>query len=320
MSDFFTHLLQRHQGQSPRVEPRPRARFEADPLAAGMSIPLGPPEAPSAFEVTREQPPQPTPWPVAPVPAGSAAPPPEDGGSVPRALPATPLRIEKDHTAGRDQPAAKRPTPAAAPRPQAPSRDEDGFRPVAAPRILIPESTLLVAPPLPPATNPRTALSDQVPAAAPSPRLNPNQGRPRPQTPDQDDTGPGRRASPLPSQPEPESMPSRPAPAAEPASPLPSEPQHPVPPAPSVAPAADPNRGQGLLVPPTWSAQLQSEFERRWERRAGNEQPEPTIQVTIGRVEVRAEAPPVPAAPKPKAPAVMSLADYLEQRKGRGSL
>lgn len=43
--------------------------------------------------------------------------------------------------------------------------------------------------------------------------------------------------------------------------------------------------------------------------------PEPTIQVTIGRIEVRATTAPVQNRPKPKAPS-MSLDEYLRQRSG----
>jgi hypothetical protein len=72
-------------------------------------------------------------------------------------------------------------------------------------------------------------------------------------------------------------------------------------------------------VAPAGSEQWRAELESLRELGRRAEAPEPVIQVTIGRVEVRAEA---PTQPKPKArtPAVMSLEDYLKQRKGRGSL
>jgi len=45
----------------------------------------------------------------------------------------------------------------------------------------------------------------------------------------------------------------------------------------------------------------------------------PTIQVTIGRVEVRATPPPAPAPQRPRAkPPVMSLDEYLRQRNRGG--
>jgi len=84
--------------------------------------------------------------------------------------------------------------------------------------------------------------------------------------------------------------------------------------------SADHRRGETRLVPPAWLAQLQSEFQRRWGLQQHSKQPEHTVNVTIGRVEVRAQA---PAPPKPKArskaPAALSLDDYLNQRKGRGN-
>jgi len=44
---------------------------------------------------------------------------------------------------------------------------------------------------------------------------------------------------------------------------------------------------------------------------------EPVVQVTIGRVEVRAVAPPVRQQKSPKPPSAMSLDDYLKRRGGR---
>jgi hypothetical protein len=46
--------------------------------------------------------------------------------------------------------------------------------------------------------------------------------------------------------------------------------------------------------------------------------PEPTIHVTIGRVEVRATPPAAADAPAPAAPAVVGLDDYLRRRGGGG--
>jgi hypothetical protein len=47
--------------------------------------------------------------------------------------------------------------------------------------------------------------------------------------------------------------------------------------------------------------------------------PAPTIHVTIGRIEVRATAPALPAHKPPMAPAVMSLDEYLKQHARGGS-
>ncbi len=46
---------------------------------------------------------------------------------------------------------------------------------------------------------------------------------------------------------------------------------------------------------------------------------ETVVQVTIGRVEVKAVPPPTPAARKPPSPPVMSLDEYLRQRSSRGA-
>jgi hypothetical protein len=53
-------------------------------------------------------------------------------------------------------------------------------------------------------------------------------------------------------------------------------------------------------------------------RREGEPKAEPTIQVTIGRIEVRATTAPLQPRPKPRAPAPMSLDEYLGLRSGGG--
>jgi hypothetical protein len=75
-----------------------------------------------------------------------------------------------------------------------------------------------------------------------------------------------------------------------------------------------------LLVPPDWLARIQFDFQRSQDPMGHNSKAEPTINVSIGRVEVRTEASPVPLKPraKDKAGPVMSLDEYLSQRKGRG--
>jgi hypothetical protein len=51
---------------------------------------------------------------------------------------------------------------------------------------------------------------------------------------------------------------------------------------------------------------------------AATPKPAPTIQVTIGRIEVRATPPPAPPQKQRSAPPVMSLDEYLRQRARRG--
>jgi hypothetical protein len=75
----------------------------------------------------------------------------------------------------------------------------------------------------------------------------------------------------------------------------------------------------GLLAPPTWLAEMQTEFNRRWNELNRNSEPEPVVNVTIGRVEVRAVQAETPqkSIRKRKPSGVMSLDDYLNQRERR---
>jgi hypothetical protein len=111
-------------------------------------------------------------------------------------------------------------------------------------------------------------------------------------------------------------------PVPEPDMPYDPAPKRPEAPKPTASATAESSGREALLVASAWSDQWQAELEKLRELQRWSDAPEPTIQVTIGRVEVRAEAPSVPREPKPRAktPAVMSLDDYLNQRKGRGSL
>lgn len=78
-------------------------------------------------------------------------------------------------------------------------------------------------------------------------------------------------------------------------------------------------RHVGLLEPPSWLLQMQAEFSRRWQEINPKSEAEPVINVTIGRVEVRAVQAEPPRQPKRKnkPTGVMSLDEYLNQR-GRG--
>lgn len=73
----------------------------------------------------------------------------------------------------------------------------------------------------------------------------------------------------------------------------------------------------GLLQTPDWLAEMQSSLTERWQALNAQTEPEPVINVTIGRVEVRAiqtDSPTPPPQPNKKPSGIMSLSDYLEQR------
>jgi hypothetical protein len=76
----------------------------------------------------------------------------------------------------------------------------------------------------------------------------------------------------------------------------------------------------GSLEPPTWVSAMQAEFNRRWNELNSKSEPEPVINVTIGRVEVRAVQADAPKKAKhqKKPSGVMSLDEYLNQRERRG--
>lgn len=73
----------------------------------------------------------------------------------------------------------------------------------------------------------------------------------------------------------------------------------------------------GLLQTPDWLAEMQSSLTERWQAPNAQTEPEPVINVTIGRIEVRAiqtDSPTPPPQPDKKPSGIMSLSDYLEQR------
>ena len=76
----------------------------------------------------------------------------------------------------------------------------------------------------------------------------------------------------------------------------------------------------GSLESPSWLPDIQAEFNRRWNEVNSKSEPEPVINVTIGRVEVRAVQADRPKKTKPqkKTSSVMSLDEYLNQRARRG--
>lgn len=76
----------------------------------------------------------------------------------------------------------------------------------------------------------------------------------------------------------------------------------------------------GYLQTPAWLTGMQAELNNRWREINAQSQAEPVINVTIGRVEVRAinteSVKPLAAQNKPTG--VLSLDDYLKQRESKG--
>lgn len=80
------------------------------------------------------------------------------------------------------------------------------------------------------------------------------------------------------------------------------------------------NSQDGAFQIPAWLTGMQAELNNRWREINAQSKAEPVINVTIGRVEVRAvnaeSAKPSPAHAKPRG--VLSLDDYLKQRENKG--
>jgi hypothetical protein len=95
--------------------------------------------------------------------------------------------------------------------------------------------------------------------------------------------------------------------------------------------ASDSESANGFVLRPAWPvkpiitrrgiAQSDARAILSDSQAPGGAQPEPIIQVTIGRIEVRVTAPAPPAKNerRPAAPPMMSLDDYLQQRSRMGS-
>lgn len=84
----------------------------------------------------------------------------------------------------------------------------------------------------------------------------------------------------------------------------------------TISPIERNSRQAGLLEPPPWLSEMQAEFNRRWQEMNSRIETEPVINVTIGRVEVRAvqAESPKQSKRKNKPIGVMSLDEYLSQR------
>ena len=80
------------------------------------------------------------------------------------------------------------------------------------------------------------------------------------------------------------------------------------------------NTQGGAFQIPDWLTGMQTELNNRWREINAQSQADPVINVTIGRVEIRATNP-EPAKPgraDKKPTGVMSLDDYLKQRESKG--
>ena len=78
----------------------------------------------------------------------------------------------------------------------------------------------------------------------------------------------------------------------------------------------------GLLQIPNWLTQIQADLNNRWQEISNKTETEPVVNVSIGRVEVRATQAQTPKKAKEtvKPTGVMSLNDYLSQREGRSRM
>ncbi|MFA6162545.1 MAG: hypothetical protein WC685_03840 [Methylobacter sp.] len=80
------------------------------------------------------------------------------------------------------------------------------------------------------------------------------------------------------------------------------------------------NSQGGSLQIPAWLTGMQTDLNSRWREINAQSQAEPVINVTIGRVEIRATNPESakPGRADKKPTGVMSLDDYLKQRENKG--
>ena len=80
------------------------------------------------------------------------------------------------------------------------------------------------------------------------------------------------------------------------------------------------NSQEGAFQIPDWLTGMQTELNNRWREINAKPHSEPVINVTIGRVEVRAinTEPVKPPAVQGKPKGVLSLDDYLKQRESKG--
>ncbi len=371
MSGFFSHLLERHQGETPRVEPRPRSRFEPDSMALAVSTTLLFWEDPPKDETLLARPGNETTPQISPAPRDVAPPDYAPVNSIAHELSAeqkaAPSIEENDASAHRAEPAGVKACPGiqVQPRLQTQSGGDTTTEPPVSHRIAASNDAFpdarssfrqSVFPSNPSRHAPQAAMSDDIQrhddmqqAGVPpledhkslgwrvKPAEPPLQaGTPPAVSPERPlETDPPLSITPR-SNDSSEHPPTRgverksgkrpfaaiPMHILEPDIPLRIESTNTEGPERPVAPSDDPHTREGQLVPPAWLDRFEVEFRRLRDFQRHSRQHEQTINVTIGRVEVRAQGPPAPPQnkSKAKAPTVMSLEDYLKHRQGRGSL
>jgi hypothetical protein len=351
MSELFSHLLQRHQGAVPLVKPRRPSRFETKGMAfvAGANPHHG--EEPRPVQAGEQFPVQ-TPAMTVSAAALSRE---ESWKKRPEALPATGKEYQDPIAAGhpnitgadvalwarskrsaaealsfqeasRQQPREKLSRPLNKEGHGRPEADTNAvLRPAQALGEIHPRFTTLVTrsavtPVEMPArpgqmqktsrfsNHPDGPVNDPEQPDVETPVIQPPVTRTRPM----DDPGRPVGATPLQDDPQP-ALPSSDTPAGAHTAVLGQ----------AIATTGGQNglrAGEHLLVPPDWLIRMQRDFQSVLEATARKAKTEPTINVTIGRVEVRAQAPLSPPKPKnrEKASPVMSLDEYLSRRKGRG--
>ena len=317
MSDFLSQLTTRNRQTAPAIRPRLAGLFE--PLQpAGSGLFPGTPAARHAMpgEFAREEE-----W-FGPMPASA-------GTSAPVAAPVAAHGLSEPIPASATPPPALRLTqlPVSSANPVVPT---SAAVPAGSPPMAVPPDQSLARPlthratdggPVAPPAPVRAAAHSTAPAAPEPPRGAPPAAREH--TPA---AGLPSRTQPLAAPPgmadqrqhtiaptpnAPDRTPALPARPAAPAGPVPAQP---APLTPSTQRIMLPPPRQAILAQPQVrpvTAPTPAPRPREPQREA-----EPTIQVTIGRVEVRAVPAETPVRPARPAPLSLSLEDYLRQRNG----
>ena len=288
MGDFLGNLVAKNMSLGELVMPRPVSIFEPTAKEGALPPVLPPPSLASEPEPPAPRAPVLEPFPI-PRPQQ-----PHAGLMVPDQSPAPLLPLAASSPVQPQPAPATPPSPGLLPAPVGESPIQPLVQPASPPLRKAP-----VGPSVPwPAAQELPGPEPAVPAPAQAPPISPPPPRPR-QSPD----------------------PLRAAVTAVDANPVPSGPATPEPVIPSTDPAPVPKPPAAVIVRPQVAAIPPAEPSLPFSPlpEATAETP-PAIQVTIGRIEVRATPP--PAAPsqkqRPDKPAVMSLDEYLTERNGGG--